>query len=138
MTLVPPRRLLSSDNSRMYILQKDKAYLNSIHLAGVSTLRETTANVYVFKVVQYYFRPTPIRTFFENIDPTGFEYLTMNNEVRIQMEISNHFLEDSILNIMMLRLPILNFKTSLKNWMTKVVKLLVFTFIKENLKNKNP
>ena len=31
----------------------------------------------------------------------------MNNEVRIQMEISNHFLEDSILNIMMLRFPIL-------------------------------
>ena len=31
----------------------------------------------------------------------------MNNEVRIHMEISNHFLEDSILNIMMLRFPIL-------------------------------
>ena len=80
--------------------------LTLIHLAGVSTLQETTATVYVFKV-QYYFRPTQIRTFFENLDPTEIQYLTMNNEVRIQMEISNHFLEDSILNIMMLRFPIL-------------------------------
>ena len=82
-------------------MRKNNAYLNSIYLAGVSTLQETTANVYFFKV-QYHFRSTPNRTLFENI-----EYLTMNKEVKIQMEISNHFLEDSILNIMMLRFPIL-------------------------------
>ena len=87
-------------------MQKDYAYLNSIDLAGVSTLQETTAYVYFFKV-QYHFRPTSIRTFFENMDPTAIEHLTMNNEVRIQMEISNHILEDSILNIIMLRFPIL-------------------------------
>ena len=40
------------------------------------------------------------------MDPsTEVKYLTINNEVRIQMEISNHFLEDSILEIMMLRFP---------------------------------
>ena len=53
----------------------------------------------------------------ENMDPTGIDYLTMNIEVRIQMEFSNHFLKDSILNIMMPRFPIL-IQDIFEDWMT--------------------
>ena len=38
---------------------------------------------------------------------SGFKYLTMNNETRIQMEISNNCLQDSIMEIIMLRFPTL-------------------------------
>ena len=51
------------------------------------------------------------------MDPTGIDYLTMNIEVRIQMEFSNHFLKDSNLNIMIPRFPIL-IQDIFEDWMT--------------------